>query len=183
MATPTTATAHALEVRVTAFTQPQPASWCPSGCADTILQPCAVCSCAEPYKRLDSLASPALQCKLNIQGFLAWSAWKLNIQLCDAGKGALKVAAESAKDAAAGKDDEQSPRRADSAGKRPGKRGGRPSKPVWLRGLLGCRPAGSLCSLIAHPSYGLVGLTLLTLDSFKLCVLSCSVLDVLTVGK
>ena len=48
----------------------------------------------------------------------------------------MKVAADSAKDAAAGKDDEQSPRRGDSAGKRPAKRGGRPAKQVRLRGLL-----------------------------------------------
>ena len=88
---------------------------------------------------------------------LVW--WKLSLHRCDAGKAALKVAADSAKDAAAGKDDEQSPRRGDSAGKRLAKRGSRPAKQVWplrhFRLLVGNAPwqphCACLCALVRAP--------------------------------
>jgi len=53
-----------------------------------------------------------------------------------AGKGAVKVPVESAKDAAAGKDDEENPRRVNNAGKRPARRSSEPSKQVRRRGIL-----------------------------------------------
>ena len=109
--------------------------------------------------------------------------WELNVCQCGAGKGALKVAAESAKDAAAGKDDEQSPRRADSAGKRPAKCGGPPSKQVRpKRASLATDLQGHCAASLRTPAHAPLGLNLLILDSIKLSILSCSVLAVFTGG-